>query len=610
MCVVCRDNKHIKINFFGIKLNIKHFVNQQIFRKFMKKKVLPKTILLIELNDCHYETMPHLCKYCLDCGYNVDILTRDPAEKIFENFVSQKVRVYECNYVTFDKIYKNYDFSVYERIIYNSKRIYQKKRQSSCNGFDISECYKQVKKGRNKNIFLQHHIDKYYETPNDLQIILANPSKRIDLNNKIVNCHYFQECTREVIQNKNDIVNFISIGELSNQRKNTSLLINAVKYLHSNNITNFKITIIGRGCLENVSNDISGYFNILGRVDYQIMFDEIRKSDFILPLLDPEIDAHRRYMDSGTSGTFQLVYGFLEPCIIHKTFADIYDFNEHNSLIYEQNQDLANSMIKAINMKQEEYINLQNNLKEKVKKIENQSLENLSNILKKFGNNYNKYDIISLGEDCMVRRYLTLGGLKKTKAKGELTCPFDLSFTTVESIIKILETDFSDYFEDLEFSVEDNYWINKKYNIGYNHDLDCRENDKNKLINRFMERIKNFRKIVKTSPYIYFVCKTRCTKKSVLKLYASLKRFRPNLPFKLLILDIDKKTPIIRKRDIKIIKIKHPFKTRNDWWQDIDSNKSIIFQQKICNAVKNEISKDFTINHYLKEDENNHNGNY
>ena len=111
------------------------------------------------------------------------------------------------------------------------------------------------------------------------------------------------------------------------------------------------------------------------------MFKEIEKSDFILPLLDPDIEAHKRYMYYGTSGTFQLVYGFNKPCIIHKTFADIYGFDEKNSIIYECNDKLPEAILNAIYIMDDEYKNIQQNLLFDTQIIEKDSLSHFQKLL-------------------------------------------------------------------------------------------------------------------------------------------------------------------------------------------------------------------------------------
>lgn len=373
------NRKHYISNFCGLKLKIakqsKKF-NKNLYNNFINHKILPNTILIVEINDCHKETIPGYCKLLSDLNYHVDILTRDCSENIFK--ILNNVNVFECNEKTFDKITKDFNFKSYERIIYNSKRIYAGIKNINGEGCDISEYLSFVPKGQEENIYVQHHIDKISQTPDDIQIILANPSKHPLLEDYVVNSNYFGTLP---VHKKSQTTSFISIGELSNKRRNSNLLVNAVKQLQLRGIKNFKVVIIGEGKVEELPKEIQKYFKILGRVDYPTMFKELNKSDFILPLLDPDIEAHKRYMTDGTSGTFQLVYGFNKPCLIHKTFARIYNFNEENSLIYDDNTKFADTMSQAINLTKENYLNLQKHLQKETEHINKLSLNNLKKIL-------------------------------------------------------------------------------------------------------------------------------------------------------------------------------------------------------------------------------------
>ena len=376
-----KTKKHTIYIFLGLKLKIKFHFDKKQYELYKKHIIKQKTILIIEVNGCHWETIPGYCKYLIELGYNVEILTRYYAEEIFKSLDNNdKIKIFECNHVTFDKILKDFDFTKYERIMYNSKRVYFKKNDVNAEGMDLFEYYNVIPKGKKDNIYIQHHIDKFDDFYEPNQIILANPSKNPKLDKFVVNPHYFGEFQLKNYKNK-DIVSFISIGELSKHRRNSALLIKAVKLLHNKGYKNFKITIIGNGKLEELPTDIRSYFNILGRLDYQKMFKEIEKSDFILPLLDPDIEAHKRYMYYGTSGTFQLVYGFNKPCIIHKTFADIYGFDEKNSIIYECNDKLPEAILNAIYIMDDEYKNIQQNLLFDTQIIEKDSLSHFQKLL-------------------------------------------------------------------------------------------------------------------------------------------------------------------------------------------------------------------------------------
>lgn len=97
----------------------------------------------------------------------------------------------------------------------------------------------------------------------------------------------------------------------------------------------------------------------------QIISINFENADFFLPLLDPENKAHERYLNAGTSGTFQLVY----------------DFNDGNSIVYAKNNTLSQAMKTAIDKNATEYSSLQNNLKSLVQEIEKFSSENLKGML-------------------------------------------------------------------------------------------------------------------------------------------------------------------------------------------------------------------------------------
>lgn len=97
----------------------------------------------------------------------------------------------------------------------------------------------------------------------------------------------------------------------------------------------------------------------------QIISINFENADFFLPLLDPENKALERYLNAGTSGTFQLVY----------------DFNDGNSIVYAKNNTLSQAMKTAIDKNATEYSSLQNNLKSLVQEIEKFSSENLKGML-------------------------------------------------------------------------------------------------------------------------------------------------------------------------------------------------------------------------------------
>lgn len=365
----------IACSILKIKFKIKKpsVFEKALYEKFTNHTVKEKTIILIEANNCHRETLPGYYKLLKKLGYNVEVLTRGRSTDVFCK--DDDCLIWNLSGKTFDYLFKNnFDFfKKYERIIYNSRILYFKKEN------DIKDVYKNLPQGKKENIYVQHHIDKLGNYPDDKQIVLANPLKEEKLNKFAVNPNHFRE---HVITDKNEkVTNFITVGHLSSKRRNIKLILDAVEKLINENYKNFTITIIGSGEHHKLNKKLKPYFNILGMVNFQTMYEELKKADYFLPLLDPDIKAQQRYMKSGTSGSFQLIYGFIKPCLLHKTFAEIYDFSDKCGFIYESNEKLIQSMKDAINLDGDNYKTMQANLEAKVEKINETSIENLKNLL-------------------------------------------------------------------------------------------------------------------------------------------------------------------------------------------------------------------------------------
>ena len=108
----------------------------------------------------------------------------------------------------------------------------------------------------------------------------------------------------------------------------------------------------------------------------------MEKADFFLCLFDPENPDHHRYVSVGTSGSFQLIYAFAKPCIIHSEFAKVYEFHWENSLVYDHNGDLGAAMEKAAAMDGAAYRRMQEKVMKKAENIRRLSLNNLKELLK------------------------------------------------------------------------------------------------------------------------------------------------------------------------------------------------------------------------------------
>ena len=120
------------------------------------------------------------------------------------------------------------------------------------------------------------------------------------------------------------------------------------------------------------------------------MYKLVEKCDFIIPYLNPDDPQHDWYVQTGTSGSFQLSYGFLKPIIVHSKFAVHHGFNDENSFVYASNEELLSKMINAIEQNEQEYATMQSKLKIVADSIYETSYNNLKSLIQNKGISHDK----------------------------------------------------------------------------------------------------------------------------------------------------------------------------------------------------------------------------
>jgi hypothetical protein len=132
-------------------------------------------------------------------------------------------------------------------------------------------------------------------------------------------------------------------------------------------------------------------------------------------------------------------------------------------------------------------------------------------------------DYICIGEDCLPRSLFTFSKIKRSKSEGELTLPFDLMISDIQSIQVLLEDNFTSFFDDLKSTphskfINDGNFIQNKYkNFIFNHESEstCRgyhidenmytKNDFNEFKSRYQQRIANFKSIIHSNTKKCFI---------------------------------------------------------------------------------------------------------
>ena len=346
------------------------------------KRFITNPVLIIEPTDSHGETIPAVFKYFKDLNLKSDILMLDKHRDIksIDCIKKYKPNAHYVSYYELSTILESEILNKYKIIFFNSFNTY------FSSGKEYPSIYKQFNIS-NINSFVWgflHHLDYKKECQNNNYhyFALTNLKNEYSNENNFINPHYFGDIK---ITSKNKLTKFIIVGAFESDRRNIQVLIDATKKLIKNGFKNFRITCIGRNAKNNLSSDLSKYFEFKGKLPYPEMYKEMNKSDFFLPLLDPDNPEHDRYITIGTSGSFQLIYGFKKPCLIHKKFAKHHFLNNENSIIYSKNEDLYNAMKQAIEMDENEYQEKQSNLKKLANDLYKKSLENLKNALKERG---------------------------------------------------------------------------------------------------------------------------------------------------------------------------------------------------------------------------------
>ncbi len=356
-----------------------------IFDFFIKKPIVKENTFLVwePCGKSHAEVVPGFVKYLLDLGYHVSVLVSPNAYK--ENLFSR-----------FDK---NENIT-YNKMTQNQIRKYLKKSDlKDVKGLIVTTVgklctvphYEQVdetfnnKADKNKIFFVEHDVKHRFDNGIlDEDIITLRKINYHDAKTTVVNPHYFGKVN---ITPKNDLTNFVTIGELKPGKKNSQVFIESAQKLIQKGITNFKITVVGKGKIKDLPQDIAPYFDIKGRLPFDKMFEEIEKGDFLLSAYEEDNPDHIFYNTTGTSGNYQLVYGFAKPIVIRESFAPINGFDNDNSILYKNDEEFSDAMIKCIEMSGQEYKNMQDNLRIYANNFYNESRQNLKELInKKIGN--------------------------------------------------------------------------------------------------------------------------------------------------------------------------------------------------------------------------------
>jgi hypothetical protein len=338
----------------------------------------PDTFIVWEpCTHSHAEVVPGYVRYLLDLGFKVSVFVTPKRydEGLFSRFNHPDVTQYRLSQWAIRRLFRSRGLGPARGIIVTTAR-----KISGRPDYAGEQSLFARRSPEQRLLLVEHDVKLAADcgalTPD---IITLREPHYCTVSTTMVNPHYFGEV--RITAKSADITRFITIGAMRSKRRNTQLLIEAVSKLHESGSNNFIITVIGRGSLRGVPKHLHRYFDIKGRVDFSALYTEMERADFFLALLDPDNPSHERYITTGTSGSFQLIYGFRTPCLIAEKFAAVNGFHSGNSLVYARNTDLTHIMKAAVDMRGETYAAMQTQLLHDADALYQRSMRNLGTLL-------------------------------------------------------------------------------------------------------------------------------------------------------------------------------------------------------------------------------------
>jgi len=358
---------------YGLVVLKNRYLTKNIFncfrRKFNNIHVRENSVLIVEFYIVHGETLPGYIKYFLELDYNVDVFLRKP-DGIQRNDLglflcfnaNDKVRIRTLSKFDLNLLLRSKAVTKYRHIFINTFN----------DGIEQRHLFN-VNLFKLKPICVAHNPDIKNDYFNTGKIISLVKMDRINRKPPlVVNPHFFGEFNK---RKKSDRTTFVAFYSENLLRRNIYLLFDACDRLFSGGIHDFSVKIIGNKM--KIPEKYNDNFLVFGFLDFQKMYNEINDSDFLLALID---QASVQYTNKA-SGSYLLSYGFLKPIVLHKRFSEVSGFNDKNSILYDDNSELANAMEKCIKMSNGDYLSLISALELSEKELYNTSLNNLKKIL-------------------------------------------------------------------------------------------------------------------------------------------------------------------------------------------------------------------------------------
>lgn len=329
-------------------------------RFFARRQQLPSitteaVVLWEPCSQSHGEIVPGYAKYLVDLGYEVIVLmTPDRIDEgLFSRFAHSKLHLTSLSQPQIRRFMKTQDVRSAAGILITTAGKIPKDKNGAP---DLDKVFGGVSP---ENVHLVEHDMSNLQGKGDW------PNRAITLRDvspeygdtHVVNPHYFGDVLHTPKNSKKTIL--LMVGAARARRRNDHIVINAAERLIADGYQNFEIRLVGK--LGNIEVPLSLQDNFIkvGRLPFSSLYNEVENCDFLLTAFQKDNPAHAFYRTSGTSGSFQLCYGFAKPGIFQKDYIEGTALNLENSLFYDEDADMFDAMKMAIEMSPNQYAIMQ-----------------------------------------------------------------------------------------------------------------------------------------------------------------------------------------------------------------------------------------------------------
>jgi hypothetical protein len=314
-------------------------------------------VLLIEPNRFHAELLPGYTCYFQALGFDVEILCRraNAESGVFARVpLNRRPKCHVMHPFGMKCVAKGLSKASYDYVMITSSYLAER------HGFwgPVHDYFGGIPSGRHGHAVVAHSLPQMLPfvragAIDARDLILLSSHRDGTMLWPMVNPHYFGVVEQKKAPAERRV--FVTVGSLLGANRGIDALFEAVAFLRDSGVENFEVRIIGRQAATRAAfPNAPECIKFLGMLDYPAMYDEIESADFYLPLLDPSNAGHRRYLAGETTGSRQLVLGFLKIPVINQEFGAVYGFTERNSLLYS-GTNLGPAMRSACLMTAEEY---------------------------------------------------------------------------------------------------------------------------------------------------------------------------------------------------------------------------------------------------------------